>query len=455
MTELLPDMIQHTVVICVDKRERGIGLQAAFHARGVKAIVTQSLYDGLQTVAQELPHLIISESKLVDGNVGVLYDKLQQSELLRKIPILTCILRKTREELAPLANRQFAGFIVGKPDPAIVLPKSLEILQKLSKTSPFFVPASTCGVGNVVLSTHANAIGQARGMVVVATDNEVDFRSSFHCSPERQDQRSVSLDSGVNLVGKGKVINLFPIHNILGPGRLWINQLQEMKCEVANRTILLSGALQPQDWAATFKAYGVTAKTMPRVEDSIRTALKKQVGAIVHMGSVADPILRKWAALNVKLPGKLPPLLLLAPANHPLAEFTTICPFPSSIGKIMFTVEALLLRYAMFEQFLQQGNVRGTSFTYHNRAQFIGMDETAGYVQLQVPMRPGNKFHAEHPFFDDFFKGQTLTVTKCMPTDAGGTWQIRFEAPNAGQSKARYFEDLLRQVDPGRLSSAS
>ena len=61
-------------------------------------------------------------------NRALLYDRLQQHETLKKTPILAVVLKKTKEELAPLASRKFAGFFLGAFEPKSFHSKVMEVM---------------------------------------------------------------------------------------------------------------------------------------------------------------------------------------------------------------------------------------------------------------------------------------------------------------------------------------
>ena len=100
--EVAGGITTHSVVLCIDKRERGLVLESLLKKKGFKVITVTSLYEGLKNIQQEMPHLVISDSILKDGTAGTLYDRLAKHPMLQSTPILVLVAKKTREQLTPL-----------------------------------------------------------------------------------------------------------------------------------------------------------------------------------------------------------------------------------------------------------------------------------------------------------------------------------------------------------------
>ncbi len=86
---------RRTVLVCVAKSERGLPMKAVLEKVGLKAVLSSSVYETIQLLSQEMPHLIICDSILSDGHAGHIFDRVKQNRMFADIPILACILKKT------------------------------------------------------------------------------------------------------------------------------------------------------------------------------------------------------------------------------------------------------------------------------------------------------------------------------------------------------------------------
>ena len=123
MTNIDLKINNHRIVVIVARKERGIALKNLLARFNCEAIMAMGLYEGLQVIIQEMPHLILTESSLPDGDAGLLYDRLTQNSKFKNTPILVNVLKRTRKELEAVAKRKFAGFFLGVSDPKLIISK--------------------------------------------------------------------------------------------------------------------------------------------------------------------------------------------------------------------------------------------------------------------------------------------------------------------------------------------
>jgi hypothetical protein len=111
--------------------------------------------------------------------------------------------------------------------------------------------------------------------------------------------------------------------------------------------------------------------------------------------------------------------------------------------------------HATFERGREIGNVAGknaaNSFAgvpvkYQAQANLIGIDETGGIIQLKFPLLKGSRMIIKHPLLEQAWDGNgvvNITGSSALPNKPD-VWQARFEAVQAGTSKAKYWEKVSK-----------
>ncbi len=460
-----PTITQHTVVLCVEKRERGIGMQTLLSKYGFRVVMALSLYDALKYIAQEMPHLVITESVLSDGSAGTLYDRLQQHETLKKTPILVSVLKKTKEELAPLAQRRFAGFILGPLDSRAFLQKVNEVITAYSMVSPYFVTADQASIEkDVTLSIEAMAMGRSGDQLVARSTAEVDPAASMLCVPTNEGLGPAVLRMATNLKEGEEIFNLFPLARIVGAGRKWVMNLPEIKL---GEKSALRHKLQkvifydPSDsrfegFRDILKGYGIDllhAKTTANAAAMLKRDPDGVACVYLHeLMNDASGI--EWKNVYSKLSAAQKPPIIVGTSSMNSRSTAAVRYIKRPFGMGLF-VEML---QASFERGGELAQVAGKAYTstsqgiavrYQAPATLVGIDETGGILQVKFPLLKGSKVSIGHKFLTAAWDGISVVQVTASAAQPGkpDVWHARFEAVTAGMSKVKYWDKLSKQLE--------
>lgn len=460
-----PSITQHTVVLCVEKRERGIGMQTLLTKYGYRVVIALSLYDALKYIAQEMPHLVVTESLLSDGSAGTLYDRLQQHETLKKTPILVSVLKKTKEELAPLAQRKFAGFILGPLEPRSFLAKIAEVIQAHSAVSPYFVTAEQAGlVKDAVLSIDANIVGRSGEQLVSKSTAEVDPAASMLCVPTNTELGPAVLRMATNLKEGEDVFNLFPINRIVGAGRKWVMTLPEIKLgeQAKSQKARLQKVIfyEPSDqrfegFRDILKGYGIElvhAKSLNNAAAMLKRDADNVACVYLHeLMNDASGI--EWKNVYGQLPASRRPPLLVGTTSMNARSTSAVRYIKRPFGMGLF-VEMLQASFERGGDLAQatrgggSGSAGGVQVRYQAPATLLGIDETGGIIQVKFPLLKGSKVSISHPFLVQAWDGAASVQITGSASQPGrpDVWHARFEAVTAGMSKVKYWDKLSKQL---------
>jgi len=437
--QIVQGLTQHTVVLCVDKRERALVLQALLSKTGLKPLLAFSLYEALRLIPQEMPHLIGSEALLADGTAGILYNRLQQDSSLSRIPILVRILRKTREELTAVAKRQFAGVFLGATEPQTFVAKINEVLAARGHVSPYFVDTDTLGLdARAVVAMDAVAVGRSGEHVVLRSATEVDAESSLLCVPKKA--------------------QFAPLSRIVGRGRLWLAGLPEIDAKArsgstgARRTVLLyePNAARFEQFKAILHGYDIEAthaKTLHQAASMVQ-ARAGDFGCVFLHELVSDASSLAWRDAYNKLPAaSRPPLLIGTSAVN--ARATASARYirrPFGLGLFIEMREATCARAEDVADTASAASE--VPIRYEAPVKLLGVDETGGVLQLHAPLLKGSRMRFVHPSMNELWGDTDIEITAVAPTSkAAVSWQARFETVAAGTSKAKYWEKVTSHLD--------
>ena len=216
----------HTILLVVEKQERAVATQALLSKFGYKVVVSAGLYDAIKLVAQEMPHLVISEVTLTDGTVVNMFDRLAQDKLLNKTPIMAYSIKKSPEEINHIKSRKFAGAYAGAIDPKTFMGKVIEVINNYSPISPFYFGAAQCGlIEDLILKIESTVMGKVGDQVLLRSGTEVDQSASMLCVPKSGELSPAVLRMASNMRNGDEVFNLFPFGRIVGKGRAWLEKL--------------------------------------------------------------------------------------------------------------------------------------------------------------------------------------------------------------------------------------
>jgi len=466
--EIALALTQHTIVLCVDKRERGLVLQTILHKAGYRVVIAMSLYDALKMIPQEMPHLIICEALLNDGTAGALYDKIQQHESLKKTPFLAHALRKSREELAPLAGRKFAGFFLGAVEPKAFLVKVTEVLAAHARVSPYFVGALDAGIAqDMTISIEAAIVGRNGERLISRSSAEVDPAASMLCVPASAEYKPAVLRLATNLRSGDEVFNLFPISRIVGAGRKWVLGLPEIK--IGNDAPVKSGESAParrvvffdpseariEGFREILKGYGLDL--IPAKSLAAATAIVKRDFESIHCVYLHeltnDGSGIEWKNVFAKLPPAKRPALIVGTtsANARSTSDVRYLKRPFGMGILVDVLQANCERpneVAAVASKTAASNITGVAVNYQASASLVGIDEAGGIIQMKFPLLKGSKLNITHPFLQAAWDGKVqvqVTGLAALP-DRPDVWHVRFDATVAGMSKVKYWEKVSKQL---------
>jgi DNA-binding response OmpR family regulator len=465
MTIISPSITQHTIVLCIEKRERGIATQAALAKAGFRVVVALGLYDALKIVAEEMPHLIITEVILSDGTAGTLFDKLQAHEMLKKTPIMAHVLKKTKEELTPLSTRKFAGFFLGPFEARGFLAKVHEVIRAHCVVSPYFIEAEALGLKpELTISIDAAVMGRAGEQMVSRSTTEVDPAASLVCVPSSADLGPAVLRMATNLRAGDEIFNLFPISRIIGAGRKWVLGLPEFKVggnqakdiEKLKKVVMYEPSeARFQGFSELLKGYDIElvhAKSLPMATALVKRDFESLACVYLHE-LLNDASSIEWKAVYAKLPGARRPSLIVGMTSQN-ARSTNEIRFikrPFGLGIFVEMLQACMERPEEIAAAAGKNaaiTISGVQVKYQAPATLIGLDETGGVLQVRFPLLKGSRLNITHAFLQTAWEGKVqVHVVASAPSEAKpDIWHARFDAIEAGMSKVKYWEKLAKHI---------
>ncbi|MDD9950690.1 MAG: hypothetical protein OXT67_03900, partial [Zetaproteobacteria bacterium] len=102
-----PKLQRHLVMFVTSRIDRWIEIQQTLSALNMQTTFCNSIYEAEIIARQDLPHLIISEANLSDGNVFELYKRLTTHTTLAKIPVAVYLTQSSKAEVSKLLTQGF------------------------------------------------------------------------------------------------------------------------------------------------------------------------------------------------------------------------------------------------------------------------------------------------------------------------------------------------------------
>jgi hypothetical protein len=455
MNQIPSTLTQHTVVIVVEKQERGIAAQALLSKLGFRVVVAISLYDALKLVPQEMPHLVICEATLSDGTIQNLFDKLQSDNLLKKVPMLAWSVKKTPDEINLLKSRKYSGAYAGPIEQKTFHAAIVNVINSKSAVSPFFHQCGDVGLTEeITLSIESMAVGTYNDQVVFKSSAEVDMAASLICVPKNQAMAPVLLKMASNTKNGSDIYNLFPINRIIGKGRAWIEKLppaqlgDDGKSGAPKRRVIFYDPNEArfEGFRELLLGYGIElihAKTL-NVAASILARAPEDIGGIYLHELLADASSIEWKNTINKLAASVRPAIICGTtaANAKSTEFQRYIKRPFGMGTLVDMIEGCFVRGSQIAATPSQG----VPITYQAPAKLIGLDESGGIIQTKFPLVRGGKFSINHASLNELFGPQTaVQVHNCLSSpEKPDVWHARFESLSVGQSKAKHWEKLSK-----------
>ena len=464
----------HTIVLVVEKRERGIASQTLLTKLGFKVLVATGLYDALKVIEQEMPHLVISEVTLSDGTCVHLFDKLQQNKLLAKTPIMGYSIKKSPDEIATIKSRKFAGAYAGQIEPKTFFAEINKIITQHSLISPFYYGAVQCGlVEDLTLKMESTVMGRVGDQLLMRGATEVDQNASMLCVPKAADLAPAVLRMATNTKHGEEIFNLFPLSRVVGKGRIWMDKLPILSIDkLPTVNTPAAGAIPTTPAAAQMRkvifydpnearADGfreilagydielVYAKTLTLAAQLLSRSPDSISGVYLHeMLNDASSI--EWKTVYQKIPASSRPSAICG-TTATAAKNTDNLRFikrPFGMGILVEMMEATFAKGNKIASVASSAVApasAGVAVSLQAPAKLVGLDETGGVLQMKFPVVKGSKVEIGHEFIQQLIGSASVTIIAALPVpNQPDVYQARFESIAPGMSKAKYWEKISK-----------
>lgn len=458
--EVVKGLTQHSIVLCLEKQERGITLTTILKQKGFKVFQVGSLYDALKYAEQEMPHLIISDAILTDGTVATIYDRLAQNPTLQNTPIMVLVAKKTKEHLMPLTGRKFAGFLLGQFDGNQFVSKIHEILASNQDLSPYFTPFETTTLAReLTLSAKATALGVKGDQVVYKSEAEIDSSAAIVCLPFEKDKGPALLQMGTNVVKGKEVYNLFPISRIRGKGRVWIEKLPQVDLEgggqqgkrAPRRALFCDPNVQrTEQFKEILAGYDVELIGVTSFQAAIAT-MQRDSGGIkcVYFHEVAGPQLTSLRDTLSKMGEKnrMPVIVGTTSLNMRSTPEIRYIQKPFGLGVLVETMEAAFLASGAADDFAGAGAAANFEVDFQAPAKIVGLDETGGILEVKFPMARGSRVKLNHAELKPLWGEEAFVQITASGQLSADVWHVRFESIAGNENKAKYWVKVRQFLD--------
>ena len=212
------ELTKHSALLCMRNAAKADIIAAAIEQCGIPCIRTSSVTSAMAELKRSLPHLMIVESVLRDGNAVMVHDLLAKEEPLRRIPLIVCVESRTREALIPLAGKTFEAIFVGDIQPKAFHAKLEDILATRLIASPFAFDPLLAGADNRISSRFSmNLIAASETKLIFLSDFNIDHRADYYIDGSFHGKfvRGTLRCGSTFMVGK-RIFAAFPIDKIKG-----------------------------------------------------------------------------------------------------------------------------------------------------------------------------------------------------------------------------------------------
>ncbi len=460
---------RHTVVIIVRKRERVIPLQMMLEKQGFRVLLALSIYDGLNYIAQEMPHLVITESTLSDGNASSLFDRVNNHQILKKTPIIVSLQSKTKEELVAAGQKKYAGVVLAKSEPKAILAKILQVISGRSIISPYFIPAEQLDITpKVSLLAEAKICGMSGEHFVTRSQIELDNSSKVLCVPFRKELGPVMVCLPTNIKSDQGIFNLFPIERTVGSGRKWIRQLEKLQHldeqkDGKKRTVLLyepriETFMQFRDILLGYDIDAVHANDLKKLSTLMHTALE-DFGCIYLTELVNDASSIELMKYYSQLPEeKKPPMIIgTTAAQTRSSDHNRFIRKPFGMGVFLDMLESALAHRNHKKVVVVDNDDPAKKIFYQAPAKLLGLDESGGVLEIAFPIGAGSRLRIENDFLNKVWdENAIIRVVHSQPSpQSNNKFQVCFEAVGVGMSKSKYYANLINKINTVRKVEAA
>lgn len=457
----------HTVVLVVEKRERGVAAQTLLSKYGYKVVVATGLYDALKNIEQEMPHLVISEVTLADGTCVHIFDKLQQNKMLAKTPIMAYSVKKSPDEIATIKSRKFAGAYAGQIEPKTFFAEITKIINKHSPISPFYFGAIQCGlVEDVTLKMESTVVGRVGEQLLLRSATEVDQNASMLCVPKAADLSPAVLRMASNTKNGEEIFNLFPLSRVVGKGRVWMDKLPALNMDSLNTKPAQPGAAPSANRKVIFydpnearadgfreilSGYDIEilyAKTLT-IAAQLLSRSPEAIGGIYLHEMINDASSIEWKNVYQKVPASNRPSVICG-TTAAAAKSTDMLRYirrPFGMGILVEMMEATFTKGNKLAAAAgsSSSSNSGVPVSMQAPAKLVGLDETGGVLQMKFPLVKGSKVEIGHEFVQSLLGSASVTIVAAQPLpNQPDVYQARFESIAPGMSKAKYWEKISK-----------
>lgn len=466
---MTPEIVQHTIVLCVDKKDKALAIETLLNKLGFRVIPVSNIYEALKQISQEMPHLVIADSILSDGTAGTLYDRIMQHKTLNRTPIMVLIAKKTTEELLPLKGRRFAGFLLGQLDRASLLSKIKEILAHHHNNSPYFVPFTEESVNqSCTISVKAMVVGKSGDQVIYQSSSEVDAMATLVCVPDDKQKSPALLAMGSNVSKGDNVFNLFPLSRIRGKGRLWLETLPEINLDGdgegggKRRVLFFDPSVErANQFKEVLGGYDIELLHASSLQMAGAMLERDYAGlAAVYLDelpSAGAGIMFK-DIYQKKVPAASRPPLVVGTTSLNTRSTADIryLKKPFGLGVLVETLESAFKAGADIEKsIVEASGAANLDVTYQAPAKVLGVDETGGIFQVKFPLVKGTRLKLDHPLLEKIWgESSDVFVTSIAPLpNKPDVWCAKFQASLAEGNKAKYWEKVSQRLEELNLGN--
>lgn len=477
----------HTILLCVERRERVMALDTLLKQAGFTVGIATSVYDGLRQAEQDMPHLILSEPAFADGTASNLYDKLKQHPLLQKVPVALLIAKLSKEEAAALVKRKLAAIFPGGTDPRVIVEKIQTILRDTGGVSPHFVNAPRLAMR---LSADVAFVGRSGTFLVSRSVGDVVNRQCLNCTFKNVTDGSLRMRAVVSLAHGADTFTLYPLRQVVGPGRAALSGLAEIKSAQQTRktVMLLRSANDFYDgWVNVLAAYGWNVLEADNLFSALSLANKQRVHVVwlapgsehwsTKMARPSTELRSFIQSLTANQSGGSGPVILVSggtlanlepgTSGHGFSDQASsrerchFLPAEAGIGSLVEALESCLIQPVdlLGRNQASHGHV-DIQAAWTSEAVIVGWDERGLYFRSPTPFARGSKVLIEFDAqaakaagYGDpaLWAGIALQAGPSRVQD--GDWLVRLDFVTAGTSRLRLWEKVTRSVTVPNLST--
>lgn len=215
---LARELSKHSALLCMRNKAKADLVIKVLEELDVPVVVTDSLTEAFVEIRRGMPHMIIMESTLRDGNAAMVHDRLAKEEPFRRIPLIVCVEQRTKEALMPLVGKAFEAIFIGELQPKAFRAKLDEILSTRLIASPFGFDPIRAGVANVISSRfNMELLTASRSHLIFRAQYNIDHRADYYIDGTFHGEFvRATLRNGASFVVGNQTFGAFPLAAVSG-----------------------------------------------------------------------------------------------------------------------------------------------------------------------------------------------------------------------------------------------